>query len=303
MSAKRLVDAKEPLGPCDIAPFGWSLLDQTDGTKGAVEKAAAKPKASTMPIQTISRLASLFKRAGFLREAADALHREEERGTVKLDIEAWVTHYRALDAPHFAIRQASRGLSWPPEKEERWRAQAAYPAPYRNLVRKMERDLNLPSLLIYAIARKESLFNPNAVSRVGAMGMMQMMPRTYESNRKRAGLPPLGEDELPGPEASICAASHELKVLLDQFDNSLPLAIMAYNGGPRAVSRWLARSGGLPLDVFVEKAGFVETRNYVRRVMKNLVRYRQLHGEPLPSLPVLAGRPPKSAPATKIPSK
>jgi len=64
---------------------------------------------------------------------------------------------------------------------------------------------------------------------------------------------------------------------------------MAYNGGAAAVTRWLDRSGGLPLDVFVEKGGFAQTRNYVRRVYKNLIRYSLLAGDPLPEIPRTAG--------------
>lgn len=121
--------------------------------------------------------------------------------------------------------------------------------------------------------------------------MMQMMPRTYEANRKKAGLPPLKEGELPGPVPSIKAAGHEFATLFDQFRGSLPLAIMAYNGGAAAVERWVTRSGGLPLDVFVEKVGFGQTRNYVRRVTKNLIRYRLLSGKPIPTLPDTIEKP------------
>jgi soluble lytic murein transglycosylase len=125
--------------------------------------------------------------------------------------------------------------------------------------------------------------------------MMQMMPMTYEANRKRAGLPPLVDGEIPGPQPSIRAAGHELAFLLEKFDGSLPLAIMAYNGGAAAVSRWIERSGGAPLDVFVEKGGFAQTRNYVRRVYRNLLRYRQLYDLPLPELPRAVERPATSS--------
>ena len=167
---------------------------------------------------------------------------------------------------------------------------AAYPTPYATGARTVEAAHDLPSDLIFAIARKESLFDPHAVSWVGAMGMMQMMPKTYEANRKKAGLPALSEGELPGPVASIQAAGFELADLFEKFEGSLPLSIMAYNGGAAAVTRWISRSGGLTLDVFVEKVGFGQTRNYVRRVTQNLVRYRLLQGKPIPKLPLVVGK-------------
>ena len=252
-----------------------------------------------MPFENLSPLAALFARAGFYKDAANTLYDLEKSKKVKLSAAEWISHYTALEAPHYAIRRAGAALSWPPESKDRWLAEAAYPTPLTELVQQMEKKHDLPSLLLYAIARKESLFDPKAVSRVGAMGLMQMMPRTYETNRKRAGLPKLKEGELPGPEESILAASQEFADLFKRFDNSLPLVIMAYNGGPHAVDRWLSRSGDLPLDVFVEKVGFVETRNYVRRVTRNLVRYRQLHGEPPPELPRIAKRPAKAAATAK----
>jgi soluble lytic murein transglycosylase len=242
-------------------------------------------------LEELSPLAALLARSGLFAEAAAVLRRAELSGAVDAELRDWIEAYNLIDAPHHAVRRASRGLDWPPPAEELWRARAAYPIPFTELTAEVEAARGLPDQLIPAIARKESLFDPRAVSRVGAMGMMQMMPQTYEVNRKRAGLPPLAEGELPGPRQSILAAGHELAALLERFGGSLPLAIMAYNGGAGAVSRWLERSGGLPIDVFVEKGGFAQTRNYVRRVFRNLVRYRQLYGLPLPELPPIAVAP------------
>ncbi len=277
LATKRLVDAKKELGPCELLP--------AKNKKGSPSPAK--------PLGELSSLASFLARMGFFREAADTLRDVEESKVVTATTRDWVTNYIALDAPQYAIRRASIGLKWPAKPEEPWRVVAAYPSPYKKLVQETEDKHALPTSLIYAIARKESLFDPHARSWVGAMGLMQMMPRTYEGNRKKAGLPALEKDALPGPEASIQAAGYELAALLKRFDGSLPLAIMAYNGGAAAVRRWLERSGDLPIDVFVEKAGFAQTRNYVKRVYKNLICYRQLEGLPPPTLPPVAARPKK----------
>jgi hypothetical protein len=95
---------------------------------------------------------------------------------------------------------------------------------------------------------------------------------------------------LPGPEDSIIAGGHELAHLMRVFSGAIPLAIMGYNAGPAAVKRWLDRSGDLPTDLFVEKSSFGQTRNYVRRVYANLVRYAQLYNGPMPVLPPLISR-------------
>ncbi|MCP4600700.1 MAG: transglycosylase SLT domain-containing protein [Proteobacteria bacterium] len=274
LAARRLNELGQDPGPCRL-----------DGLT---------PNPKQQPVKSLEELvplAAFLARAGLYREAAAELRRAEKSKKVESSTRDWIVNYIALDAPHFAVRRASVGLRWSAEPDEWWQLRAAYPAPYADLVQEVEEQQSLPIGLIHSIARKESMFDPQAVSRVGAMGMMQMMPHTYEANRKRAGLPKLPDGDLPGPEQSIRAAGHELAFLFKRFGGSMPLAIMAYNAGPAAVSRWLDRSGDLPIDVYVEKAGFTQTRNYVKRVYKNLVRYRLLAGKPLPQLPRTAARP------------
>ncbi len=294
-AGSRLAAAGKPPGACGTSRIAVPAAPATGPTAQDVTDVPSL-------LEPLSPLAAFFSRAGLYRDAAAELVRAEERGPAAADRRAWIEAYVAVDAPHRAVRTASRGLAWPPRPEDLWKAHAAYPEPFPELTRRIEGELGLPRHLIAAVARKESLFDPRAVSRVGAMGMMQMMPHTYETNRLRAGLPPLAPGELPGPEASIRAGGCELAWLLERFGGSLPLAIMGYNGGAAAVSRWLERSGGLPMDVFVEKASFGQTRNYVRRVWKNLVRYHLLGGEPLPVLPALAEKPPAGPPATDLPT-
>lgn len=236
-------------------------------------------------LSQLSSKATLYASMGLFHPAAEALNEAEKSRKVKASKKDWILQYMKLDAPQYAIRNASIGLDWEKRDEEAWLSRTAYPIPYWELVQEETQRHSLPSFLIYSIARKESLFDPFAVSSVGAMGMMQMMPATYETNRQRAGLPKLKAGKLPDPSESIKAGGFELAHLLKKFNGNLPLAIMAYNGGSKAVERWLDRSGEFATDVFVEKAGFAQTRNYVRRVYQNLVRYRQLYNAPLPMLP------------------
>jgi soluble lytic murein transglycosylase-like protein/thioredoxin-like negative regulator of GroEL len=284
MSASRLSKMGSDLGPCRLTPLTIASTRPTD-----IDAGPTSERRTQLPdfraLREISPLVALFAQAGLFKDASRALKAVEKEGIIKRPAGEWIRHYISLEAPHHAIRRASREFEWPPTPENMEMVRAAYPRPYEALVREVEAKHGLPEDLIFAIARKESLFDPHAVSWVGAMGMMQMMPRTYEANRKKAGLPPLKEGELPGPAASIKAAGEEFAYLFEKFNGSLPLAVMAYNGGVAAVSRWVDRSGGLPLDVFVEKIGFTQTRNYVRRVTKNLMRYRLLAGNPVPLLP------------------
>ncbi len=293
MAAMRLEDEHQPLESCDLSVSGsggLSSSEEFDGGVGPTVNNTSINNAPIIPLSDISPLAALYAEAGLLQDAADFLRKVEISGKTKMPTEHWISHYTALNAPQYAISKATFQLKRPFASQRRDIVEAAYPTPYKELVAEVERSHGLPEKLIFAIARKESLFNPNVVSRAGAMGLMQMMPQTFEKNRKKAGLPSLEPGTLPGPEDSLRAAGYEFASLFSQF-KTLPLAIMAYNGGSAAVSRWLDRSGGEPLDVFVEKAGFAETRNYVRRVTKNLIRYRLLYGGPKLDMPRVVEKP------------
>jgi soluble lytic murein transglycosylase-like protein len=106
--------------------------------------------------------------------------------------------------------------------------------------------------LIAAIIEAESDFNPRAVSRRGAQGLMQLMPET-------AAL--LGVDDPFDPRANIDGGVRHLRALMDRFDNNLPLVLAAYNAGEVAV----ARHRGVP--------PYRETRGYVARILKRLNRH------------------------------
>ncbi|MBN2339907.1 MAG: transglycosylase SLT domain-containing protein [Deltaproteobacteria bacterium] len=282
----RLRDAEVETSLCSVFLTETASADAAEAFDLAhTAKLAAQATEPELSLEKMSSKAALYASMGLYRPAAEALHEAEVSKKVHAKEKDWTLHYLLLDAPQYAIRSASIGLNWKRYEEDTWSAMTAYPVPYLEMVAEQQKRHSLPPFLIYAIARKESLFDPFAVSYVGAMGMMQMMPATYETNRKRAGLPKLKEGALPGPADSIVAGGFELAHLLEIFDGNLPLAIMAYNGGSKAVERWISRSGDYPMDVFVEKAGFAQTRNYVRGVYQNLVRYSQLYQGPLPPLP------------------
>lgn len=294
-AAVRLQQAGLASEVCRVLLPAYSTAPSANHSDGAKPQKSAQSEDNgeliepNMSLEQISSKAALYASMGLYRPAAEALQQVENGKKSPADRRDFIAHYLRLDAPQYAIRSASIGLEWNFDNSDfPWLAHTAYPVPYRSLVHEQEQRHNLPPYLIYAIARKESLFDPLAVSYVGAMGMMQMMPATYETNRKRAGLPRLVDGALPTAAQSVVAGGFELAHLLEKFNGSIPLAVMAYNGGSGAVERWLTRSGEFTMDVFVEKAGFAQTRNYVRRVYQNLIRYTQLYNAPLPSLPRFA---------------
>ena len=105
--------------------------------------------------------------------------------------------------------------------------------------------------LVAAVIEAESEFNPRAVSRRGARGLMQLMPKTAAT---------LGVDDPFDPKANIEAGVKHLRAMMDRFDNNIPLALAAYNAGEVAV----IKHHGIP--------PYRETRAYVKRILKRLDR-------------------------------
>ena len=125
---------------------------------------------------------------------------------------------------------------------------------YDRLIRMAAGKFGVSFSLIKAVIRAESGFNPRAVSRKGARGLMQIMPGNFTH---------LSISDPFDPVQSIMGGVQYLKQLLDRYDQKLPLALAAYNAGPRAVDRY----GGIP--------PYEETQSYVKKVMVLYHRYRE----------------------------
>ncbi|WAH38530.1 lytic transglycosylase domain-containing protein [Alicyclobacillus dauci] len=121
------------------------------------------------------------------------------------------------------------------------------PAPIQSLIQQAASKYNLSPNLLSAVVQQESGFNPNSVSNMGALGLMQLMPQTAQS---------LGVSNPMDPAQNIDGGAHYLSQLLGQFNGSVPLALAAYNAGPGAVQQ----HGGVP--------PYPETQAYVTNILK-----------------------------------
>lgn len=140
------------------------------------------------------------------------------------------------------------------------------------------------------IMRQESSFDPDASSGSGARGLMQLMPPTAQAVGRQIGQPAVLAALTGDAGQNMRLGTAYLQDLLGDFDGCLPLATAAYNAGPRRVNEWLARNGDPrvgPVDMvdWIELIPFGETRNYVQRVMENVIVYRALLNDPRPLLP------------------
>lgn len=153
----------------------------------------------------------------------------------------------------------------------------AYPRAWDSAVDRAAKSTSVPEELIWGIMRAESHFRYDARSPVGAMGLMQLMPFTA---RKVADLLKLKAFEirtLGEPEVNIKIGSRYLQRLVEKFSAKIPLVAAAYNAGPHRVHAWVRNFGSLEMDEFIEHIPYVETRNYVKRVARNVQIYSLLY--------------------------
>ncbi|MBI2874606.1 MAG: lytic transglycosylase domain-containing protein [Firmicutes bacterium] len=151
----------------------------------------------------------------------------------------------------------------------------AYPTPYRDIVEKAAAEFSVDPWLIYAVAREESHFRAFAVSRSGAIGLMQIMPST---GKWLAGKVNASPDVLSffNVESNIRMGSWYLAYLLKLFNGDVDHALAAYNGGNGSVARWLKDPlYREPID-FSRTITFLETREYVDKVRQSYLVYRKV---------------------------
>lgn len=132
--------------------------------------------------------------------------------------------------------------------------------------------------LVAAIIREESQYDWKAVSRVGAIGLMQIMPGTANAVAQRYGFSAVARDDLFDQETNIRIGVRYVEQLLNQFSGDVVQTIAAYNAGPVVVGSWIALHRGRSQDEFVELIPYQETRQYVKRVLRSYHEYTRLNG-------------------------
>jgi soluble lytic murein transglycosylase len=147
------------------------------------------------------------------------------------------------------------------------------PRPFWYAVRRWSKRYRIDSMLVYALIRQESQFNPRAHSSADAYGLMQLIPTTAAQVSKWIGLRPPSRESLTQPNLNVRLGTRYLANLLRRYKGRLALAVAAYNAGPSRVDRWVRRHGDRPLDEWVEEIPFDETRDYVKRVLTGYLSY------------------------------
>ncbi len=166
-------------------------------------------------------------------------------------------------APH-RVEQTSNTFTWTDGLGSMRRVHRVDVTTYDGFIREAAAYYSLPAALVKAVIAAESAFEPTVVSRAGAQGLMQLLPKTAASMHVR---------EVFDPEDNIFGGTRYLRLMANHFDGDLRLTAAAYNAGPKAVEK----AKGVP--------PFEETRVYVRRVLKLYEHYLQHWSDGRPATP------------------
>lgn len=162
----------------------------------------------------------------------------------------------------------------------------AYPRAFEEEVRTNASEHGVSPDLVWSVIRTESHFRDDAVSPVGARGLMQMMPATARAIARQEPSARPHARRLFDPRSNTWLGSWYLAQLAFRYHDFIPAMVAAYNAGPNAADRWLNESGDLEVDAFIERISYRETRRYVRRVLETRWIYQTFEGGPRDQIPL-----------------
>ena len=155
-----------------------------------------------------------------------------------------------------------------------------FPMPFQATVVSRSQAISLDPAYVYGLIRQESRFIMDARSGVGASGLMQVMPATARWTANKIGMNGFTPDQINDRDTNITIGTAYLKLALDDLNGSMPMAAAAYNAGPGRPRTW--RNGPvLDAAIWAENIPFLETRDYVKKVLSNTTNYAAiLTGQP-----------------------
>lgn len=190
------------------------------------------------------------------------------------DLLAWSVGLSARGWGSSAVRLAWNAAPRAPNDARVLRA--IFPWPRRAALEAEAREFGIDPALFAAIIRQESTFDSEALSRSGARGLAQLMPRTAAQAARGLDVA-FAPEWLTVPDLNLHLGAAHLAALLKRFSGRIEAAVAAYNAGAAPVLRWLTRPGADDADQFIEQIPYQETRGYVRSVLRNRELYRALY--------------------------
>jgi len=157
---------------------------------------------------------------------------------------------------------------------------ALFPRPFWSDLKRFSVANGLDPYLVASLIRQESEFNPIAVSRANAVGLMQLLPRTGKLVAHQVAMKRYNPSQLYTAPVNLELGTRYFRGMVDKFGGSFEQALAAYNAGSDRVEEWMGQGKYRDAAEFVESIPFTETREYVQAIMRNASVYRQLYGTP-----------------------
>lgn len=258
----------------------YALLDHIPPLEHSEKVTLAEPPADDLHLQK----AQLLGNGGLVDFAVRELQAAaEENGgnwgpaeTAKLYDDTG--HYdRAIEVMKKAV-PSYFAVDIPTLPREYW--EALFPRPYWADLKKYSVENGLDPYLVASLIRQESEFNPIAVSRASAVGLMQLLPKTGKLVAHQESLRRYNPSQLYTPGVNLELGTRYFRGMVDHFGGSFEYALAAYNAGSDRVEEWLGQGKYRDEQEFVESIPFTETREYVQAIMRNASVYRLLYGVP-----------------------
>ena len=233
--------------------------------------------ATTAEIARAMRSVDLLQETGWAEAAAYKISRLRQRFSASRP--ALYALAEALNQRDFTVTaieigwQLFRGNGW----DDRL-LRIIYPFPFRNIIVAEARERGVDPFIAAGLIRQESMFNAQAVSATGAIGLMQVMPATGQALARQLGVHRFDTDMLKHAEYNAHLGMKYLSDQLGSFDGRLPAVLAAYNAGPHRVRSWREFPEFADDEQFAERIPFAETRDYVKVVQNNARIYRALYG-------------------------
>ena len=228
-------------------------------------------------LDTAFRRIDLLERVGMDVEAeleSDALVAEAAESAERLLATAARFRDRGRTARSISLAQLAIGKGAPRDART---YRLLYPVVLRDVLLEESRATKLDPSLVAALIRQESRFVPEATSAAGARGLMQVMPDVGRILARSLSFPVWDPVLLYQPDVNAKLGTRHLADLFRQYDE-LPHILAAYNAGASRVERWKTKAGVEDPEMFTERIPYVETRDYVRIVLRNRDLYRALYG-------------------------
>lgn len=263
--------------PAAADPPDYPVLDHIPPLKHGDKIEVVEPPADDLHVQK----AELLGNGGLVDFAVRELQAAEESDggnwelaeTAQLYIDTG--HYdRAIEVMKHSV-PSYFAVDFPTLPREYW--EALFPRPYWADLKKFSVANGLDPYLVASLIRQESEFNPLAVSRANAVGLMQLLPRTGKLVAHQEKLRHYNASELFTPTVNLELGTRYFRGMVDQFGGSFAYALAAYNAGTDRVEEWLAEGNYRDAQEFVESIPFTETREYVQAILRNASVYRQLY--------------------------